>query len=79
MGITTLLIEPGRFRTKLLSAGNMKAVPSKIPEYEISSKDKMEGLAAENQAQPDLLAYKRVRLLCPPNVHAPDIYVEVGT
>ena len=52
MGITTLLIEPGRFRTKLLSAGNMKAVPSKIPEYEISSKDKMEGLAAEDQAQP---------------------------
>jgi len=35
--------------------------------------------AVENQAQPDLLAYKRVRLLCPPNVHATDNYVELGT
>lgn len=51
-GIKTLLIEPGRFRTKLLSSGNMKSVQSAIADYKDSSREKFEALAKEDQAQP---------------------------
>jgi len=46
------LIEPGRFRTKLLSAGNLKVAPSDIPDYKHSSTAFLQGLAKEDQAQP---------------------------
>ncbi|KAF3039684.1 hypothetical protein E8E12_001092 [Didymella heteroderae] len=52
LGLRTLLIEPGRFRTNLLSNSNMKACPSNIPEYAERSKAQMEGLASEDQRQP---------------------------
>lgn len=52
LGIKTLLIEPGRFRTKLLSSGNLKAVVSSIPEYEEMSKTLRNQLAGEDQNQP---------------------------
>ena len=51
-GINTLLIEPGRFRTKLLSSSNMKASGSTITDYAESSQNQLEGLAKEDQAQP---------------------------
>ncbi|ORX95868.1 hypothetical protein BCR34DRAFT_498167 [Clohesyomyces aquaticus] len=52
LGIRTLLIEPGRFRTKLLSTGNMVPRYSKIPDYEQASKDFFAGLAQEDMNQP---------------------------
>ena len=52
LGIKTLLIEPGRFRTKLLSAGNLNAVQSKIEDYAEASTALIGGLAVEDQAQP---------------------------
>lgn len=52
LGLKTLLIEPGRFRTKLLSSSSMKARPSDIPEYAERSRAQMEGLAKEDQKQP---------------------------
>ena len=52
LGIRTLLIEPGRFRTKLLSDQNMKAAASKVPEYVEASKAQLAGLAKEYQAEP---------------------------
>lgn len=52
LGLRTLLIEPGRFRTKLLSSGSLKARPSDILEYAERSKAQMEGLAGEDQQQP---------------------------
>jgi len=52
LGIKTLLFEPGRFRTKLLSSGNMKATASIIPEYEEFSKSLLGELAKEDQTQP---------------------------
>ncbi|KAI0113079.1 NAD(P)-binding protein [Daldinia grandis] len=51
-GIRTLLIEPGRFRTMLLSPDNLRAVPSSIPDYAEASKTNMDGLAKEDRAQP---------------------------
>ncbi|KAI0163931.1 NAD(P)-binding protein [Xylariaceae sp. FL1272] len=51
-GIKTLLIEPGRFRTKLLSAGNLQAVKSAIPDYVEASKAFVAGLASEDMTQP---------------------------
>ncbi|KAK7983384.1 hypothetical protein PG989_010786 [Apiospora arundinis] len=62
LGIRTLLVEPGRFRTKLLSAGNMKAATSKFDEYNELSQRLFKHLAEEDQAQqgdPD----KLVRIL----------------
>lgn len=53
LGVKTLLIEPGRFRTKLLSKNKMKAVTSTIPEYADFSKERVATLAKEDQAQPD--------------------------
>ncbi|KAI0116027.1 NAD(P)-binding protein [Hypoxylon sp. NC0597] len=52
LGIKTLLIEPGRFRTMLLSPKNLQAVPSKIPDYAEASKAHIDGLAKEDRAQP---------------------------
>lgn len=51
-GIKTLLIEPGRFRTKLLSADNMRFGSPKIPDYADFSKTLLKGLANEDQMQP---------------------------
>ncbi|KAI8631265.1 hypothetical protein F5Y19DRAFT_463564 [Xylariaceae sp. FL1651] len=51
-GIKTLLIEPGRFRTKLLSTGNVQTAPSTIPDYAEASKAFVAGLASEDQQQP---------------------------
>ncbi|KAK8075675.1 hypothetical protein PG997_010338 [Apiospora hydei] len=62
LGLRTLLVEPGRFRTKLLSAGNMQAATSKFPEYAALSQELIKHLAEEDQAQqgdPD----KLVRIL----------------
>lgn len=52
LGLKTLLIEPGRFRTKLLSSGNIQIRQSDIPDYEERSKARIEGLAGEDQNQP---------------------------
>ncbi|PVI01290.1 NAD(P)-binding protein [Periconia macrospinosa] len=52
LGLKTLLIEPGRFRTKLLSSGNMIARTSDIPDYAEKSRAQMEGLVGEDQKQP---------------------------
>lgn len=52
LGIKTLLVEPGRFRTKLLSSGNLQSVPSRIEDYADLSKALMEGLEKEDRAQP---------------------------
>jgi hypothetical protein len=43
-----LLIEPGRFRTKLLSSANIKAVTTTIPEYT----DFSAIIAKQDQTQP---------------------------
>ncbi|KAF2691399.1 NAD(P)-binding protein [Lentithecium fluviatile CBS 122367] len=55
LDIRTLLIEPGRFRTKLLSASNMhthtRTPSSTIPDYATMLDAKMEGLANEDGAQ----------------------------
>ncbi|KAH7413980.1 hypothetical protein DE146DRAFT_14094 [Phaeosphaeria sp. MPI-PUGE-AT-0046c] len=52
LGLKTLLVEPGRFRTNLLSSSNMKARLSDIAEYAESSRAQMTGLAGEDQKQP---------------------------
>lgn len=51
LGIKTLLIEPGRFRTKLLSSGNMKTVEPAHAEYADMAKTLLKHLAEEDQAQ----------------------------
>lgn len=52
LGIRTMLIEPGRFRTLLLSNNNRKTKMSAIADYNDLSTSKSEGLNAENQQQP---------------------------
>jgi NAD(P)-dependent dehydrogenase (short-subunit alcohol dehydrogenase family) len=52
LGIKTLLIEPGRFRTLLLSSQNMKATQSTLSDYVESSKARLAGLARESERQP---------------------------
>jgi hypothetical protein len=52
LGVKTLLIEPGRFRTKLLSPTNLKRKVSTISEYTELSAKLLEGLALENGNQP---------------------------
>lgn len=52
LGIKSLLIEPGRFRTKLLSSGNLKAFSTKIPDYADFSKALLKGMAEADQNQP---------------------------
>ncbi|KAL5405604.1 hypothetical protein PMIN03_008328 [Paraphaeosphaeria minitans] len=52
-GIRTLLIEPGRFRTNLLSSGNMKMQGQlDNPAYSSMLDEKIKSLAKEDQAQP---------------------------
>lgn len=51
-GLKTLLIEPGRFRTKLLSPGNLQVMQSNIADYAEASQTHVNGLAQEDQAQP---------------------------
>ncbi|KAK0283740.1 hypothetical protein LTR35_006199 [Friedmanniomyces endolithicus] len=52
LGIRTLLIEPGRFRTRLLSGDSRKTKTSAIPDYYDLSSSKSDGLDAENMRQP---------------------------
>jgi NAD(P)-dependent dehydrogenase (short-subunit alcohol dehydrogenase family) len=52
LGIRTLLIEPGRFRTLFLSEDNRKSTSTKIDEYEQDSRAMLEGLAGEDRTQP---------------------------
>ncbi|KAI0888346.1 NAD(P)-binding protein [Annulohypoxylon maeteangense] len=51
-GIKTLLVEPGRFRTMLLSPDNLHTAPSKISDYDKASKAHVDGLAQEDRMQP---------------------------
>lgn len=51
-GIQTLLIEPGRFRTKLLSHSNRKTKVSAVDDYTELSHSKTEGLESEDSNQP---------------------------
>ncbi|KAI1441942.1 NAD(P)-binding protein [Annulohypoxylon stygium] len=51
-GIKTLLIEPGRFRTMLLSPENLQSKRSKIADYEKASEAHANGLAQEDRMQP---------------------------
>jgi NAD(P)-dependent dehydrogenase (short-subunit alcohol dehydrogenase family) len=51
-GIRTLLLEPGRFRTKLLSPTNMKTSEAEIADYFDFSTGLRKGLANENSKQP---------------------------
>ena len=53
LGIKTLLVEPGRFRTNLLSASsNLRTKRSEIPEYAAFSQAQIEYLAGEDGKQP---------------------------
>jgi hypothetical protein len=52
LGLRTLLIEPGRFRTLLLSSSNLKVAQSSIPEYIGRSENLRKMLATEDRAQP---------------------------
>ncbi|KAF2024069.1 NAD(P)-binding protein [Setomelanomma holmii] len=56
LGICTMLIEPGRFQTKLLSSRNMVPRYSTIPDYGQASKDFFAGLAKEDMNQPGVTA-----------------------
>ncbi|KAH7389144.1 hypothetical protein BKA64DRAFT_130702 [Cadophora sp. MPI-SDFR-AT-0126] len=51
-GIRTLLMEPGRFRTKLLSSQNMKTVQPAIGDYSKFSKAMVAGLQEGDRKQP---------------------------
>ncbi|EPS39210.1 hypothetical protein H072_6981 [Dactylellina haptotyla CBS 200.50] len=51
-GIKTLLIEPGRFRTMLLSGEKMKAATSSVGDYQGTYEKQLEYLAKEDRAQP---------------------------
>lgn len=52
LGIKTLLIEPGRFRTSLLSTGNLQTKRSEIDDYAAFSAGQIEYLASEDRRQP---------------------------
>ncbi|KAI0178703.1 NAD(P)-binding protein [Hypoxylon sp. FL1284] len=51
-GLKTLLIEPGRFRTKLLSPENLHAKASKIPDYAEVTQERVSLIAKADRAQP---------------------------
>ncbi|KAH8801736.1 hypothetical protein F5884DRAFT_807711 [Xylogone sp. PMI_703] len=51
-GIKTLLVEPGMFRTKLLSSNNLKTVQSNIPDYQKLSEDRNKWFSENSEAQP---------------------------
>ncbi|KAI0602069.1 hypothetical protein F4775DRAFT_588885 [Biscogniauxia sp. FL1348] len=50
-GIKTLLIEPGKFRTKLLSTGSAQLVPTKIPDYASPNAKFVHRINSEDQTQ----------------------------
>jgi hypothetical protein len=50
--IQTLLIEPGRFRTLLLSENNRKDAAPRIPDYAEAVEKHYTGLDAESENQP---------------------------
>lgn len=52
LGLRTLLMEPGRFRTSLLSATNLKFKQSQISDYETASESHGEHLHSEDLKQP---------------------------
>lgn len=52
LGINILLMEPGRFRTKLLASTNMKAVRSSIPDYMERSEAHVSTLERDSGLQP---------------------------
>ena len=52
LGLRTLLVEPGRFRTKLLSESNLKAKKSQVTEYASASETHMNFLSAADFTQP---------------------------
>ncbi|KAF4161536.1 hypothetical protein CNMCM6936_003377 [Aspergillus lentulus] len=52
LGLRTLLIEPGRFRTQLLSSSHLKIANSSIPDYAERSEDFQKMLAMEDRTQP---------------------------
>lgn len=52
LGLRTFLIEPGRFRTELLSTKNLKLKFSKVPDYEDASQEQLKALMGENGNQP---------------------------
>ncbi|KAI1872094.1 uncharacterized protein JN550_004297 [Neoarthrinium moseri] len=52
LGIRTLLVEPGRFRTNLLSQENLKSIASAIPDYLELSEGLLTRLKEQNQTQP---------------------------
>ncbi|CAM1502636.1 Fc.00g074120.m01.CDS01 [Cosmosporella sp. VM-42] len=51
LGLQTLLIEPGFFRTELLSNTNLKTIQSNIPDYADRSKKFNEMLVSQNRNQ----------------------------
>ncbi|KAK2603467.1 hypothetical protein QQS21_004327 [Conoideocrella luteorostrata] len=51
-GLRTLLVEPGRFRTKLLSESNLKSSQSQFQDYEAASTVYNKFLRQENTNQP---------------------------
>lgn len=52
LGIRTFLLEPGRFRTNLLSPTNIKLSDTEIAEYNDFSREQRRGLANEDSHQP---------------------------
>lgn len=52
LGLRTLLMEPGRFRTSLLSATNLKFRQSQISDYETASESHGDHLHSEDFKQP---------------------------
>ncbi|OBS20356.1 hypothetical protein FPOA_06728 [Fusarium poae] len=52
LGLRTLLMEPGRFRTPLLSTGHLQPKQSQIPDYESASKTHHGYLHGGDLAQP---------------------------
>ncbi|KAG5747075.1 hypothetical protein H9Q70_010233 [Fusarium xylarioides] len=52
LGLRTLLMEPGRFRTPLLSTGHLQPKQSKIPDYESASETHHDHLHGGDLKQP---------------------------
>ena len=52
LGIKTLLVEPGMFRTSLFASNNLQAKQSSIPEYADFSKGMLDYMSSQNGKQP---------------------------
>ncbi|KAF5646370.1 short-chain oxidoreductase [Fusarium sp. NRRL 52700] len=52
LGLRTILMEPGRFRTPLLSTGHLQSKQSQIPDYESASETHHNHLHGGNLKQP---------------------------